>query len=142
MHRVFVSPLSNIKSTTSFLGRPSSVSRSFSATARASQENMSRPRRFAPLDPAKKRDGDTRPVLRGIVFDVDGTLCEFNFLPDPCSVVIWRYVSLLPTSSSQILHSTSPQHRTTPNHLSSPPQAAHSLKSQQQKSHVLYPNIH
>lgn len=34
-----------------------------------------RPRRFAPLDPAKKKDGDARPVLKGIVFDVDGTLC-------------------------------------------------------------------
>jgi len=34
-----------------------------------------RPRRFAPLDPAKKREGDERPTLKGIVFDVDGTLC-------------------------------------------------------------------
>lgn len=34
-----------------------------------------RPRRFAPLDPAKRVDGDERPVLKGIVFDVDGTLC-------------------------------------------------------------------
>ncbi|KAI4665955.1 uncharacterized protein J4E78_003420 [Alternaria triticimaculans] len=34
-----------------------------------------RPRRFAPLDPAKKKEGDTRPLLKGIVFDVDGTLC-------------------------------------------------------------------
>lgn len=35
------------------------------------------PRRFAPLDPARKKEGDERPVLRGVVFDVDGTLCEF-----------------------------------------------------------------
>lgn len=34
-----------------------------------------RPRRFAPLDPEKKTEGDKRPVLKGIVFDVDGTLC-------------------------------------------------------------------
>ncbi|CAN9233878.1 unnamed protein product [Alternaria alternata] len=34
-----------------------------------------RPRRFAPLDPAKRMDGDERPLLKGIVFDVDGTLC-------------------------------------------------------------------
>lgn len=34
-----------------------------------------RPRRFAPLDPKKKSEGDKRPVLKGIVFDVDGTLC-------------------------------------------------------------------
>jgi len=34
-----------------------------------------RPRRFAPLNPEKKKDGDVRPVLKGIVFDVDGTLC-------------------------------------------------------------------
>ncbi|KAH3908196.1 hypothetical protein HBI56_191450 [Parastagonospora nodorum] len=34
-----------------------------------------RPRRFAPLDPAKSQEGDKRPQLKGIVFDVDGTLC-------------------------------------------------------------------
>ncbi|KAJ8116958.1 hypothetical protein OPT61_g1730 [Boeremia exigua] len=33
-----------------------------------------RPRRFAPLSPEKK-EGDARPILKGIVFDVDGTLC-------------------------------------------------------------------
>jgi HAD superfamily hydrolase (TIGR01549 family) len=37
-----------------------------------------RPRRFAPLDPAKQKEGDRRPELKGIVFDVDGTLCEHN----------------------------------------------------------------
>jgi HAD superfamily hydrolase (TIGR01549 family) len=37
-----------------------------------------RPRRFAPLDPAKQKEGDRRPKLKGIVFDVDGTLCEHN----------------------------------------------------------------
>jgi hypothetical protein len=42
-----------------------------------------RPRRFAPLDPAKRVDGDTRPMLKGVVFDVDGTLCEF-FSFRPC----------------------------------------------------------
>ncbi|KAF2275513.1 HAD-like protein [Westerdykella ornata] len=35
-----------------------------------------RPRRFAPLDPEKRIEGDGRPELKGIVFDVDGTLCE------------------------------------------------------------------
>ncbi|KAH7382301.1 HAD-like domain-containing protein [Pyrenochaeta sp. MPI-SDFR-AT-0127] len=34
-----------------------------------------RPRRFAPLDPAKRKEGDDRPILKGVVFDVDGTLC-------------------------------------------------------------------
>lgn len=34
-----------------------------------------RPRRFAPLDPAKQKEGDDRQALKGIVFDVDGTLC-------------------------------------------------------------------
>ncbi|KAH7136153.1 HAD-like domain-containing protein [Dendryphion nanum] len=34
-----------------------------------------RPRRFAPLDPGKRVEGDERPVLKGVVFDVDGTLC-------------------------------------------------------------------
>ncbi|KAF2875684.1 hypothetical protein BDV95DRAFT_280201 [Massariosphaeria phaeospora] len=43
-----------------------------------------RPRRFAPLDPAKKSAvdgsrGDGVRVLKGVVFDVDGTLCEFSF---------------------------------------------------------------
>ncbi|KAJ5217105.1 hydrolase [Penicillium chermesinum] len=32
----------------------------------------SRPRRFAPLDPGQQSDA---PLLKGIVFDVDGTLC-------------------------------------------------------------------
>ncbi|KAF2091909.1 HAD-like protein [Saccharata proteae CBS 121410] len=32
-----------------------------------------RPRRFAPLDPGKTSDA---PRLKGVVFDVDGTLCE------------------------------------------------------------------
>jgi hypothetical protein len=36
-----------------------------------------RPRRFAPLSPKQKKDGDKRPILKGIVFDVDGTLCEW-----------------------------------------------------------------
>ncbi|ORY14938.1 HAD-like domain-containing protein [Clohesyomyces aquaticus] len=35
-----------------------------------------RPRRFQPLDPSKRREGDERLLLKGIVFDVDGTLCE------------------------------------------------------------------
>ncbi|KAF2194925.1 HAD-like protein [Zopfia rhizophila CBS 207.26] len=39
-------------------------------------ERPIRPRRFAPLDPARRKEGDERPVLKGIVFDVDGTLCE------------------------------------------------------------------
>jgi len=39
-------------------------------------DNPVRPRRFAPLDPAKKIEGDERPELKGIIFDVDGTLCK------------------------------------------------------------------
>jgi len=39
-------------------------------------------RRFAPLIPGKAADG--APSLMGIVFDVDGTLCEY---------VSWRLVS-------------------------------------------------
>lgn len=35
-----------------------------------------RPRQFAPLDPAKRKEGDERPELKGVVFDVDGTLCN------------------------------------------------------------------
>lgn len=50
-----------------------------------------RPRRFAPLDPAKKKDrgGDERPVLRGIVFDVDGTLCKL-FLGLCLGAFLWN----------------------------------------------------
>lgn len=43
-------------------------------------EQPKRPRRFAPLDPAKRKEGDDRPVLKGIVFDVDGTLCMYFLL--------------------------------------------------------------
>lgn len=39
-----------------------------------------RPRRFAPLGPSSKRTKEAEaegvPRLRGIVFDVDGTLCK------------------------------------------------------------------
>ena len=35
------------------------------------------PRRFAPLDLSKKHLEDQHmPILKGIVFDVDGTLCK------------------------------------------------------------------
>ena len=38
---------------------------------------IDRTRRFAPLDPAKQIGaGRQTPELKGIVFDVDGTLCE------------------------------------------------------------------
>lgn len=33
-----------------------------------------KPKRFAPLDPHKKGDRPSAPGLKGIVFDVDGTL--------------------------------------------------------------------
>ena len=36
-------------------------------------EEMKHTKRFAPLDPAKRSDTGT-PALKGIVFDVDGTL--------------------------------------------------------------------
>ena len=36
-------------------------------------EGKKSPRRFAPLDPAKNGGSDA-PPLKGIVFDVDGTL--------------------------------------------------------------------
>lgn len=41
------------------------------------ESSPNRPRRFAPLNPEKQIDGeDLGPRLKGIVFDVDGTLCE------------------------------------------------------------------
>lgn len=41
------------------------------------ESNSNRPRRFAPLNPEKQIEGeDLGPRLKGIVFDVDGTLCE------------------------------------------------------------------
>jgi hypothetical protein len=59
--------------------KPSTNTSRFFLSAVRSTSSMSqpvRPRRFAPLDPTKRRDGDDRPVLKGIVFDVDGTLCK------------------------------------------------------------------
>ena len=41
------------------------------------ESSPNRPRRFAPLNPEKQTEGeDLGPWLKGIVFDVDGTLCE------------------------------------------------------------------
>ena len=41
------------------------------------ESSLNRPRRFAPLKPEKQIEGeDLGPRLKGIVFDVDGTLCE------------------------------------------------------------------
>ena len=41
------------------------------------ESSPNRPRRFAPLNPEKQIEGeDLGPRLKGIVFDVDGTLCE------------------------------------------------------------------
>lgn len=51
-----------------------------------------RPRRFAPLNQEKKREEDTRPILKGIVFDVDGTLC----LPQNYMFGEMRYVCARP----------------------------------------------
>jgi hypothetical protein len=48
----------------------------FAATRSIAMARATRPRRFAPLNPEKKVNGDNRPVLKGIVFDVDGTLCK------------------------------------------------------------------
>ena len=52
-------------------------------------------RRFAPLIPGKAADG--APSLMGIVFDVDGTLCEY---------VSWRLVSWVFVFYSSLLVST------------------------------------
>ena len=61
---------------------------------------MTRPRRFAPLDPKKRLDGDTRPTLEGIVFDVDGTLCESHSIP--CYLVVGVFTVSPRTSSSSL----------------------------------------
>lgn len=45
------------------------------ARARTMSTNNKKPWRFAPLNPAYGNP-DKKPQLRGIVFDVDGTLCE------------------------------------------------------------------
>lgn len=59
-------------------GRYQPIRRLFTAmTARSA-------RRFAPLNPEKGKDSDA-PVLKGIVFDVDGTLwyaCYLNMFQD------------------------------------------------------------
>jgi hypothetical protein len=41
--------------------------------ATSSARSSSQPRRFAPLNPDIKNEADA-PTLKGIVFDVDGTL--------------------------------------------------------------------
>jgi hypothetical protein len=56
--------------------RPGAFSQYVPLTCKLSSMASVRPRRFAPLDSTKKREGDDRPILKGIVFDVDGTLCE------------------------------------------------------------------
>lgn len=62
-----------------------------------------RPRRFAPLNPEKKSEGDKRPVLKGIVFDVDGTLC----LPQNYMFGEMRYVCAHSWSHLPLTHSRS-----------------------------------
>ena len=52
-----------------------SLSHQVTIKAFATMGSLVRPRKFAPLNPEKKQAGDKRPVLKGIVFDVDGTLC-------------------------------------------------------------------
>ncbi|KAF2022388.1 HAD-like protein [Aaosphaeria arxii CBS 175.79] len=83
----------------------SNVTRTFDKMSRPT-----RPRRFAPLDPAKRREGDERPTLKGIVFDVDGTLClpqTYMFgemrsaLGITKSVDILDHIYALPTASEQ-----------------------------------------
>ncbi|KZF19063.1 putative HAD superfamily hydrolase [Xylona heveae TC161] len=72
-------------------------------------EKPGRPRRFAPLQPEKGRASDA-PKLQGIVFDVDGTLCEpqtYMFkemrgaLGIPKSVDILEHIYSLPTLEQQ-----------------------------------------
>ncbi|OKO92682.1 hypothetical protein PENSUB_12667 [Penicillium subrubescens] len=53
-----------------------------------------RPRRFAPLDAEKASDA---PVLKGIVFDVDGTLCSRDALGIDKSIDILHHIRDLPT---------------------------------------------
>lgn len=65
--------------------RTRSGNMSTTAAAAAQSQSHRRPRRFAPLDPEKRVEGDERPVLKGIVFDVDGTLCE-------CSLSVFLHV--------------------------------------------------
>ncbi|KAJ4304507.1 hypothetical protein N0V90_000033 [Kalmusia sp. IMI 367209] len=72
-----------------------------------------RPRRFAPLDPARRVKGDDKPTLKGIVFDVDGTLClpqNYMFaemrsaLGIAKSVDILDHIYALPESEQEAAH--------------------------------------
>lgn len=58
----------------SFAPRSASVYKSFSVRSKARMAQASRsPKRFAPLDPQNSNDSEA-PPLKGIIFDVDGTL--------------------------------------------------------------------
>ncbi|SLM36269.1 had superfamily [Lasallia pustulata] len=72
-------------------------------------EGKKAPRRFAPLDPAKNVGSDA-PPLKGIVFDVDGTLCvpqTYMFaemraaLGIPKTTDILDHIYALPTAAAQ-----------------------------------------
>jgi hypothetical protein len=73
------------------------------------ESSPNRPRRFAPLNPEKQIEGeDLGPRLKGIVFDVDGTLCEC-FL-----VILFRQVSSIFLLGLQYGLLLIPSHRDTP----------------------------
>ena len=58
------------------------------------QENARRPlRRFAPLNPEKAKSSGER-VLKGIVFDVDGTLWYVRVTVNKRRFTCWSSVSL------------------------------------------------
>ena len=77
-----------LRATNHFRTLPAKQSLNWCVRTLATMTPPVRPRKFAPLNPEKKRDGDTRPVLKGIVFDVDGTLC----LPQTYMFGEMRYV--------------------------------------------------
>lgn len=57
----------------SLLYRPLKLSHPHSLLARAMSQARRAPKRFAPLDPKRSNESGA-PPLKGIVFDVDGTL--------------------------------------------------------------------
>ena len=67
-----------ISSRTLLLCRKSGA-RSVHLLGRAMSQTRRPPKRFAPLDP-RKSNGSGAPLLKGIVFDVDGTLWYVLFL--------------------------------------------------------------
>lgn len=83
--------------------------------SRAMSQARRQPKRFAPLDPQRSNEAGA-PPLKGIVFDVDGTLWYVSFMSCQLCCIIcfflgWKYIgtwsqrTIVAKAASAILHS-------------------------------------